>query len=164
MERSKMLQLVYTFFLGVLIAVFVGVGINTFYAPPKAPEFPVELNSYGKDLTSQQAEKQREFDSQNLAYQNELKPYNRNVSIMAMSAAVILLAISILFENRIKVIADGIMLGGLFTLLYSIGRGFASEDSKYMFVMVSVGLLLVLFLGYHRFVRPRHLQSGPDEP
>lgn len=55
------------------------------------------------------------------------------------------------------------MLGGLFTLFYSIGRGFASEDSKYMFIMVSVGLLLVLFLGYHRFVSPRSLQNRSEE-
>lgn len=163
MEQIKILQIVYTFFVGVLIAIFVGVGINTFYAPPKAPEFPMELNNYGKVLSPEQAERQREFDSRNLEYQNKMKPYNRNVSIMTMGAAVALLAISILFEKRIKVIADGIMLGGLFTLFYSIGRGFASEDSKYMFIMVSVGLLLVLFLGYHRFVSPRSLQNRSEE-
>lgn len=84
MERIKILQIVYTFFVGVLIATFVGVGINTFYAPPKAPEFPMELNNYGKVLSPEQAERQREFDSRNLEYQNKMKPYNRNVSIMTM--------------------------------------------------------------------------------
>lgn len=45
------------------------------------------------------------------------------------------------------------MLGGLFVLLYSLGRGFASENSKYVFVVVTVGLVTVLYLGYHRFVK-----------
>lgn len=49
------------------------------------------------------------------------------------------------------VINGGIMLGGLFTLFYGLMRGFASQDSKYSFVAVSVGLVIVLFLGYRRF-------------
>ncbi|QQS18821.1 hypothetical protein IPL68_02020 [Candidatus Saccharibacteria bacterium] len=43
------------------------------------------------------------------------------------------------------------MLGGLFTLIYSIGRGFASQNSKYVFIAITVGLALVIYLGYRRF-------------
>ena len=63
------------------------------------------------------------------------------------------LAISLAFEKKIKVIADGIMLGGLFSVLYSLGRSFASEDSKYTFVVVTIGLIVAIYLGYHRFIR-----------
>jgi hypothetical protein len=49
--------------------------------------------------------------------------------------------------------ADGVMIGGLFVLLYSLGRGFASENSKYVFIVVTVGLVTVLYMGYHRFVK-----------
>lgn len=154
MKQNKVLQIVYTFFLGVMLAIFIGVGINTFYEPPAAPEYPVELSTYAKDSTVEQTAKQKEYDKKNAEYVNGIKPYNRNVSIITMVAAVALLAISILYEKKIKVISDGVMLGGLFTLIYSIGRGFASEDSKYMFVVVSIGLALVIYLGYHRFVGP----------
>jgi hypothetical protein len=58
-----------------------------------------------------------------------------------------------IFEDKIKIMADGVMLGGLFTLLYSLGRGFASESSKYVFAVTTMGLAIVLYLGYHRFVR-----------
>jgi len=159
MEDNKILKLVYTFFLGLLLAIFVGVGINTFYAGPKAPEYPVELNTYGKEPSSEQVVRQREFDKKVEQHDKEMKPYNRNVSIVALSAAVIFLILSIVFEKKIRIIADGVMLGGLFTLLYSLGRGFASENSKYVFVTITVGLAIVLYLGYHRFVKT-HQPSG----
>lgn len=154
-EDNKVLKLVYTFFLGVMLAFFVGIGVNTFYTPPKAPEFPTSLNTYGKEpqLTNEQIAIQKEYDQKIDQHNKDLKPYNRNVSIITLAAAIILLVISILYENKIRIMADGVMLGGLFTLLYSLGRGVASEDSKYVFAMVSVGLAVVLYLGYHRFVR-----------
>ena len=86
-------------------------------------------------------------------YNRKMKPYNRNVSAVTLSAAVILLTVSLAFEKKIKIIADGIMLGGVFTLLYSLGRSFASEDTKYTFVVVSVGLIVAIYLGYHRFIK-----------
>lgn len=152
MQDNKILKLVYTFFLGILLAIFVGVGIDTFYSPPPAPKYPIELNTYGKELNREQQAKQREFDKKQDAYQEKMKPYNRNVSMITLVAAVVLLAISIVSEKKIRIISDGVMLGGLFTLLYSLGRGFASENSKYVFVIVSIGLVVVLYLGYHRFV------------
>ncbi|MGZ6005719.1 MAG: hypothetical protein ACXWLH_06275 [Candidatus Saccharimonadales bacterium] len=164
MEDNKILKLVYTFFLGLLLAIFVGVGIATFYPGPTAPKYPTELNTYGKELTAQEVQVQRAFDKRNEQYQEAMKPYNRNVSIITLIAAVIFLAISLLIEQNMKVIADGVMFGGHFTLIYSIGRGFASENSKYVFVVVSVSLVIVLYLGYHRFVRERASLAGKKTP
>ncbi len=155
MQENKTLQAVYTFFLGLLLAIFVGVGINTFYPAPKMPEYPSTLNTYGKEMTAEQEAKQREWDATYKDYNEDQKPYNRNVALISLSAAVVLLLISILQEKRIKFIADGVMLGGLFTLIYGISRSFASEDSRSIFAMVSAGLFVVLYLGYHRFVRPQ---------
>jgi hypothetical protein len=152
MEDNKILKLVYTFFVGVLLAIFVGVGINSFYPEPKYPEYPSELGYYTEKPTSDQQAKQAQFERESKDYMEVTKTYNRNVSILTLISAVILLVISVGFEKRIKLIADGIMLGGLFTLLYSIGRGFASDNSRYVFIVVSVGLVVVLYIGYHKFV------------
>jgi len=148
-----MLKIIYAFFLGLLLAIFVGVGINTFYGEPKAPEYTVGLNTYGKEPTPAQIEQQREFDKKVEQHNKKMQPYNRNVSIIALAAAVVFLAVGLIFERRIPVIADGIMLGGVFTLLYSLGRSFASEDTNYTFVVVTIGLAVALYLGYHRFIR-----------
>lgn len=148
---DKILKIVYTFFLGLILALFVGLGISTFYPSPKAPEYPASLNTYGKEQTEQQLEAQRKYDKEIQNYGDQSQPYNRNVSIIALASAVILVAVSLLFEKTNKVIANGVMLGGLFTLLYSLGRGLASEDTKYTFIAATVGLIIALYLGYRRF-------------
>lgn len=164
MENVQILKLFYSLFLGILLAIFVGVGINTFYPGPPAPEYPTELNYTEKQLTTKQQRIQKAYDIKINQYNKNMQPYNRNVSIMALTAAVILLVISLVFEKRMKIISDGVILGGLFTLLYSLGRGFASSDSKYVFVVVSICLVAVLYLGYHRFVRPHTPKPTAPSP
>ena len=155
-----MLKLAYSFFLGILLALFVGMGIAAFYAQPEMPKYPTELNLIDKEPTAEQKAIQRDFDAQQEAWNEKMKPYNRNVSIITLVAAVSFVAISLLFEHKIKLLADGVMLGGVFTLLYSMGRGFASQDSKYTFALSYVGLIVALTLGYLRFIKPEQEPKG----
>jgi len=154
-DDNKILKLIYTFFLGLLLAIFIGIGTNTFYESPSMPTYPIELNSYGEKMSDEQLALQRDYDKKMDTYNNEnITIYNRNVSIITLSAATILLALSLLLEKKkMKIITDGVMLGGLFTLLYSLGRGFSAQDNSYSFIAATVGLIIVLYLGYHRFVR-----------
>jgi hypothetical protein len=154
-DENKILRIVYTFFLGLLLAMFIGLGINTFYEGPKEPDYPIGIDAYTpKQLTEEQAKKQHDYEVAMAKYNKEMQPYNRNVSIIALIAAVILLVISLIYEKRINIISDGVLLGGLFTLLYSLIRGFASQNTKYVFIVVTIGLIVALYLGYHRFVKP----------
>ncbi len=152
MEESRLLKFVYTLFLGVIVALFVGVGINTFYPGPKSPEYPIALNYYGKEPTAEQLKVQNAWDQQMTKHNEQMKPYNRNVSMIALGGAITLLVVSLLFEKSIKLLSDGMLIGGFLTLIYSIGRGFASEDSKYVFIALCVGLAIVLFTGYKKFI------------
>lgn len=154
MEDNKIIKLIYTLFLGILIALFVGIGISTFYPGPKMPEYPTSLTPASIDESStKQTIDQTKYDADYKKYNDANQAYSRNVSIVIMVAAVSLLVISILAEKKMRIISDGIMLGGLFTLIYSIGRSFASSNSKYAFAVTSIGLVAVIYLGYHRFVQ-----------
>lgn len=157
---NKTLTIVYTFFLGLILALFIGLGISTFYTGPKAPEYPVETQAYSKEPTAEQERTQKEYELAYRSYDKDNQVYSRNVSMIALAGAVLLLVISFVFERRNQVIANGLLLGGVFTLLYSIVRGFVSQDTKYTFVAVSVGLVVALYLGYRRFT---HTQS-PQKP
>lgn len=149
---NKTLSIVYTFFLGLILSLFIGLGISTFYPGPKMPEYPAETQTYtGKEFTPEQNKAQREYDVKLKQWDNDNKVYSRNVSVVALAGAVIVLVISFAFERRNQVIANGLLLGGVFTILYSITRGFVSEDTKYTFAAVSVGLVVALYLGYRRF-------------
>lgn len=163
MESNNVLKLVYTFFLGILLTMFIGVGISTFYPGPKMPEFPVVLNTYGKAdnaMTDQQLQIQKTYDGQMTKYNNDRKPYSRNVSIITLICSVILLTASLLLAKKIRFMSDGILLGGLFTLIYSIGRGFASSNNKYVFVVLTISIVVIVYLGYRKFVRA-HQVSQP---
>lgn len=150
---DKVLRIVYTVFLGVMLALFAGLGIRTFYPPPEMPEFPMELSiPRSGDPTPEQIEQQREYEEQQRAFQDAMESYNRNVSIASTALAVAMLGLSLLLEKKNKVIPNGIMLGGLFTLLYAVGRGLVSNNPATTFITVSIGLAVVLFLGYRRFV------------
>lgn len=150
MQENSVMRLVYTFFLGVLIAVFVGVGINTFYEGPKAPEPNGIFTTPVKDDAELQKQ-QRDYDAKYIVYNESLKSYSRNVSVVVMMAAVILVGLSLYYEKRSSIIANGVMLGGLFTLVYGVIRSMVSEDTRYIFMAATVALVVALFLGYRRF-------------
>jgi len=75
--------------------------------------------------------------------------------MIALVAAIIILVASLTLFSKIKMIADGILLGGVFTTAYSIIRVLMSEDSKFRFLIVTIGLIIALVLGYIKFVRPK---------
>lgn len=69
------------------------------------------------------------------------------------------MALSLGLERKNKVMANGILLGGLFTLVYGVARGFVSRDTTTLFITLSVALALVMVLGFRRFRRPQ--DEGP---
>lgn len=151
-----MVRGMYILFLGILIAAFVGVGIASFYeAPvqpvytpyPQAPNVPIATDS-GKIM-----QQEREMQKQQEVYTAQSALYNRNVSLISLIAAVAILMGSIIFSQRLYILADGLLLGSSITLIYSIGRGFAAHDNIYQFLVVSVSLGVVLFIGYIKFLR-----------
>ena len=151
-----MLRLIFTLFVGAIVGLFIGFGIHTFDPPPAAPDLGgIELRQNPTD------EEVARINASQKAYQAESERYSREVSLISMGAAVVLLAASLLLEQRNPVMANGILLGGLFMLVYGVGRGFASRDTTALFVALGVALGIVLFLGFRRFRPPG---VGPPTP
>lgn len=151
--EDKLLKLVYTFFLGLILALFVGMGIGAFYTAPVLPEYP-QLAEPAVDQSKESPEitrAQRNYEEQYKKFEKDSQIYHRNVSIISIIVAVVFLMISLRLERRNHVITNGVMLGGVFVLIYSIGRGIASTDTKYTFIAVSISLIVVVYLGYRRF-------------
>jgi len=88
-------------------------------------------------------------------FTEENKIYSRNVSIISLIAAIIILILSLTLLNKIEMIADGLLLGGVFTTLYSIMRGLMSENSQFRFFIVTIGLIIAFVLGYIKFIREK---------
>ncbi len=151
------IKFIYTIFLALLIAFFVGLGIDTFYPGPKTPQYPIELDQVkpGCEETIEQQTLRKEFNQTQNQFLEESKPYNRNVSIISLVASIIILVSSLTLLSKIRMIADGILLGGVFTTIYGIIRGLMSEISYFRFLIVAIGLIIALVLGYIKFIRPK---------
>lgn len=154
------LKYIYTLFLGILLATFVGVGIAAFYPAPKYPEYPpnyyqVKPVMEGEDSTQAALLRKQNEESYQVSqeFQKLSAEYSRNVSVMSLAAAIAILLISLTIVRNLAYIADGVLLGGVLTLLYSIIRGFGAQDEKFRFVVVSIGLIIALALGYLKFLR-----------
>lgn len=155
-----LIKYVYIVFVGILLAAFVGVGIAAFYKGPKMPEYPVEIqypeiktDPFNATPSAERIKLQKEQDEKFKEFRKLDEEYNRNVSIIALIAAVLMLIFSLTLVKKIMVIADGLLLGGVLTLGYSVVRGFGSNDDMVRFLVVSASLLVALTLGYIKFVK-----------
>lgn len=156
------IRILYSIFIGVLFAVLVGVGIDSFYPGPKMPEFPEQLRpvideeaSAGAQIAKMaESQEEKEYQKRWEAYEVANKTYNRNVSMIALGFAVAALVVSLWLLKDIELISDGLLFGGLLTLLYSIIRGLSADSSQYRFVVVAISFVIALVVGYLKFIKP----------
>src|SRR3989344_7327822 len=152
LNEIMIIRIIYTILLGVFLAIFVGVGISAFYEGPGYPEMPAVLKYCSSETSNikqySEFKKQADtFDNAEKQYRSQEQKYSRNVSVIAIIAAIILVIASLTLLKKILLIADGILLGGVFTLIYSVIRGFEAEDTMFQFFVVSIGLIISLILG-----------------
>ncbi len=142
---EKSLRVLYSIGLGIIIVLFVGLGIATFYPAP-------ELSSLvGLDTAARQAAIE--------AHQSAMHDYNRNVTIAALASALVILGASIWTESRKPLFAGGFLIGGLLTLIYGLMRGLTSGVTAVAFFSVAVGLFVIVYLGHQRFFSARAVEA-----
>lgn len=175
-RQNDALQTIFSFFLGLMVLAFIGVGVNTFYPSPTADFDQRQQALFDKQSTigqkfpggvaptpQQQAEAAK-IQSQINALQRERQRLQSGwqsvTSIVLILFATAVMAISLIRSEQLKVISNGLLLGGLFTMVYGTGWTIASGDSKVRFVVITFALVVTLALGYLKFVRPR--MSEPE--
>jgi hypothetical protein len=152
-----MITRLYTLFLALLLALFIGVGIGAFYQGPKSPEPPASLTTPYKSApaspsaeeTAAQTDYQKTQDGYNTA--NNL--YSRNLSLIALAGAIVLVALGLTLFKSVAIMGDSLLLGGVFTLIYSIARGFNTQDQRFRFVLVATSLVVAITLGYLKLIK-----------
>jgi uncharacterized membrane protein len=65
------------------------------------------------------------------------------------------MGISLIRSEQLRVISNGLLLGGLFTMVYGVGWIIASGESIARFGVIVFALAVTLGLGYLKFVRGR---------
>jgi hypothetical protein len=181
-KRSGALPTIFSFFLGLIVTAFVGVGVYTFHPSPEMDfrQELEELNRREQDIRdSRPPEQLSSADRDQIRVlndeRNELhdtmrkarEAWGRSTSIVLIVLATIAMAISLVRADRLPVINNGLLLGGIFAMLYGVGWIVATDTSVTRFVVMTVALGVTLALGYVRFVRrgtpaPPGGMSGAD--
>jgi len=172
------IKVLYSIFLGALVVLFVGWAMAALYPTPQwETEYPTvqQYESLTRARTAQELEllspterkaklqeyeakskeaEARESERQKLqaALQTKRQVHDRNVSLIALLVSVIVVVMGVGFSVKLPVISEGLLLGGLFTLIYSIGWSFVRSPRNAV-IPVGVGLIMTLAIGYRMFVR-----------
>jgi hypothetical protein len=125
--ENKALRIVFPVFLGVLLALLIGFGLQAVYPQPESPspgyEAPYET------------------------YIASLQAYERVAAAILSGLAAVLLVAGSLLPARASALADGLLLGGAFTLIYAAARGSGAGPglaAAPAFGAVGAGLVLAL--------------------
>lgn len=175
-KQNTALQIIFSIFLGIMIMAFIGVGVYTFYPQPDR-QTQVQLEELYRQqqdiqgfkdptaltdadrarLMAVQADIRKLEDRQKA----EVEVWGRNTSIILILFATLVMAISIIRADQLPVISNGLLLGGVFTMIYGVGWIVATGTSYSRFGVMTVALVITLVLGYVRFVWRRKAPGGP---
>ncbi|MBW6431790.1 hypothetical protein K0A96_01225 [Patescibacteria group bacterium] len=149
---NSVLGIIYTFILAVIITVFVGVTLNTFYPSPEPPETKPTEKPY-EEMTASDKNVERENEELYKAHEEERKVWSQNSSIIILIAATVLVALGLFLAGKMTIIPNGILLGGLFTIFMGIILGLASQNRYLIFGVTTASLVVIVGAGYLKFVR-----------
>jgi hypothetical protein len=160
--KNTLLRFLFIIFIGVLTALFTGVTIDTFYAPPKSPEYkcaspkmaPSEIRKDGPTQAELDEMEKCNLEMNDLSekYRAARKIYSRNVAAIAIVAAALIVLAGLFLFYKMEILADGLLLGGIGSLIYGLIHSFQSDQSMVRFVSTTVSLAIVIAAGYFRFI------------
>lgn len=167
--QQAILMAIYAVFLGGVITAFVAVGLFTFYPQPSTYEAQIiateqqqaEIYADCKTASCQPTAEQQARDRQlqtereqlQAAADREMKAWSRVAGVIVIGIATVLLAVSLIKWDRAIVISNGLLLGGLFTMVFGIILTLIGGEGMMRFLVLTAALAITVILGYLRFAR-----------
>lgn len=173
----KWINRLYIIFVGIILSLTVGFGVSAFYPEPRRPYYPVEKpiavpsTCYDKTVntTSPECEKlikrerdnQVKFESERLKlqdqerlYQNKSGAYTRTAIFLGVTIGALLSIGGLLLIKKSKLVASGLMLGGVLTAIFtrvlinlaSLGAYTGTTETSNTLAFVEFSILVVLSL------------------
>lgn len=162
------LSTIFGFFLGLMVAACVGVGVYTFYPPPGEP-FDSRIRTLGRErlaiergkapdqLTADDRARLQAISDEQDALQDQhaaaSRGWGRVTAVVLVGLATAIMAVAVLRAAQLPVVTNGLLLGGLFTMVYGVGWIVTTDTTLARFAVISAALAITLGLGYLRFVR-----------
>jgi hypothetical protein len=127
---AEALQVIFSVFLGLVVVAFVGIAVNTAYPQPTSS-----------------------YDTYDRA---AMDTWTLTTGVwLLVCATLVMVAAMFIGSERIPVIGNGILLGGLFTMIYAVIMALSSPNRWPRLVVVAVALLVTVGVGYWKFATRR---------
>lgn len=151
----KMVNVVLGIATAIILGALINLGIKAFYPEPVYPTYPsasfaAPCASTDTVCQQQQAEyndQQTKFQQQEQVYEGQSKIYNKNLFIIANIIGILIFALGfwLIFGARLSSqgVPIGIMLAGLWSVIYGYGRGWGSVDDQLKFF---IGLVIAAMI------------------
>lgn len=147
----------------IILAALIILGIKAFYPEPVAPNYPnvapaapivpcpsndTACLQQNAQIEAQESAAQDLYNQQEDAYQAQMQIYNRNIFIIGNIIGIIVFAIGfwMLFATAIvaQSVPIGVMIAGLWAIIYGYMRGWDSVDDQLKFFIGLVIAILVI--------------------
>ena len=150
----------------IILGSLINLGIRAFYPEPLAPDYngivkpiaapyPAPCAAGDKvcikqtnDYNAAQQAQQEEFNRQQNIYQDAMKVYNRDVFIIANLVGIVIFIVGfwLIFTTAIATqsVPIGVMIAGLWSIIYGYARGWDSIDDRLKFFVGLVVAALVI--------------------
>ena len=148
------IRYLFSLFIGALFATLIGVGISAFYPGPAQPQPPAAVTTPASDKSPDLAA-ERAFEQAQKDYDKAQQHYSLNVASVALALSVITVVLCLTLLARYGVITDGLLTGGLITLVYAVIRGSGSHNQRFLFLVTLVSLGLALAVGIRKFTQTK---------
>ena len=141
-------RFLYAVAIALFLALAIGFGTLTFYPGPARPEYPTEAKfarapEPAATPDPQQIEAQRKYDEDYRAFQEDEEVHHRNVLLVVTGIAAVALLAGIAATAALDVLRAGVMLGALFSVLWSLIYGVNAAGKGAIFVAALVVLVLL---------------------
>jgi hypothetical protein len=164
------LQIIFSFFVGLMVTALIGVGVYTFYPPPET-QIEDQVRQLTRQMEDIQAFKEKEsLTAPEQARMRDLEDQRRELedmqrkgqeswggttSIVLITFATMVMSVSLIRAEHLRVLSNGLLLGGLFTMIYGTGWIIATGSSTARFFVLAAAVVITIGLGYVKFVRGR---------
>jgi hypothetical protein len=175
------LQTIFSFFLGLMVLAFVAVGVNTFYPSPQDVHSKeiraiqdkmdaINVKQQGPSTTLSTADQaelsalQAQMNIVQSRISSEMETWGLYTSIILIVYATIVMSVSLVRSDQLRVISNGLLLGGLFSMVYGAGWVIFTGTSTARFVVILFAFGITVALGYAKFVRGRTVPAAVSTP
>ncbi len=147
----------------IILAALITLGIKAFYPEPIAPQYPniaptapivpcasndTQCQQNNAQIEAQQQAAADQFNQQQAVYENQIMIYDSNLFIIANIVGIIIFAVGFWMLFTTAVVAQsvpiGIMIAGLWSIIYGYMRGWGSVNDQLKFFIGLVIAALVI--------------------